>query len=211
LAIACRADYAGFDLLAELGEDWPGVLSGAEPAWSSLPGDLPDLIMPLVRSDPGAWSMEMTWDPAAATLAQVATSATEGDQMVVWRYASAPPRVVVEAADAARVAPEGALLDRAWAWQLSGLPFQLPYGGKVDLVRVDASGDVHVYPAFVQIMGGEPVWTPAGTLTTWKVTVTYTNDAGDERVLAAWYQAQAPYVLVRYDDGAVSYVLADVD
>lgn len=208
LALTCRAEYEGFDLLDDLAGDWPGAVPDVTDVWASLPGDLPALTT-LLRRDPGSWTMDAVWAREAMTLTQLSVSATAGDRATQWQYSAAPPTVSREGASQA--VPENALLDREWAWRLSGLPFQLPYGGEMDLVRVDESGAVNVTPAFVQVRGGEPTWTPAGNFTTWKVTVTYTDDAGDEVVLAAWYQAEAPHLLVRYDDGGISYVLADVE
>lgn len=205
-ALSCQADYEGFDLFEEVAADWPGVLPDAENVWALLPGNLSDL-SDLMRADPGEWTLDVAWDREAMTPKQIGSASTRGGQKVEWRYTPA----TVEVGDTARPVPDGALLDREWAWRLSGLPFQLPYGGVADLVLVDETGEVSDYPAFVQVQGGEPSWTPAGNFTTWKVTVTYTDDSDGEVVLSAWYQAQAPHLLVRYDDGAISYLLAEVE
>jgi hypothetical protein len=55
----------------------------------------------------------------------------------------------------------------------------------------------------VVVRNAEPVWTPVGSFIAWRVTV------GDRQT--AWYDAEAPHTLVRYDDGLVTYLLSDVE
>ncbi|NLE76941.1 MAG: hypothetical protein GX605_09345, partial [Chloroflexi bacterium] len=56
---------------------------------------------------------------------------------------------------------------------------------------------------FVVVAGAEPMWSPAGRFVVWRVEV------GDQQV--AWYDAQAPHTLVRYEDHGVTYLLTGVE
>jgi len=103
------------------------------------------------------------------------------------------------------------LIGYEWAWRLQTLPFRLPYGAPVTVIQSDTQGMLHRVDGFVQVQGGEPVWTPSGNHITWKVRLTWDALNGDPQSQTAWYDAQAPHTLVRLDDGAVSYVLATVE
>ena len=92
-----------------------------------------------------------------------------------------------------------------------GLPFEIGYGSQLSFAWLDEGGAMQVSPAYVGVVGGEPVWTPAGAFVAWKVVLKYTPTAGEETTLAAWYTAEAPHMLVRYDEGGVSYLLAATD
>jgi membrane protease YdiL (CAAX protease family) len=103
--------------------------------------------------------------------------------------------------------PQDILLMGEWPWRLSALPFSLSHSRKATLAwsggwreRGKESGpsaeDTHVV-----VRNAEPVWTPVGSFIAWRVTV------GDRQT--AWYDAEAPHTLVRYDDGGVTYLLAN--
>jgi hypothetical protein len=217
IALTCEASYEGFDLT----DDLPAGFAGA---WENLPANLPggSQLPSLLRGDPGAWTLDAVWSREALDLAKTEVTEEKGEARASWHYSSAPSMITLEGAEGAQAlqeVPDRILLEQEWAWRLSGLPFQLPYGGQMDLVLVAEAGEVQgdgvdrvqIHRAFVQVRGGEPAWTPAGNFSTWKVTVSYTNQEGEEVVLTAWYQAQAPHMLVRFDDGAVSYLLSDVE
>ncbi len=105
--------------------------------------------------------------------------------------------------------PADVLIQDEWPWRLAGLPFDIAYGASRPFLRFDDDGVPHVEDAYVLVRGGEPVQTPAGNFVTWKVTVTYPDARGRDVVRSAWYDAEAPHTLVRYEDGVVRYLLEE--
>jgi hypothetical protein len=105
--------------------------------------------------------------------------------------------------------PDDVLLMGEWPWRLSALPFRLSHSGKATLAwpsdwREEGRGSGAISEdVCVVVRNAEPVWTPTGRFVAWRVTV------GDRQT--AWYNAEAPHTLVRYDDGAVTYLLVDVE
>ena len=101
--------------------------------------------------------------------------------------------------------PPSSLLIDEYPWRLSALPFSVAYGSETTLVwpaRWDEDLQKSV-PGFKEttiiIRGGEPLATPAGNFISWRVTV------GEGRI--AWYDAEPPHTLLRYDDGILTYLL----
>ena len=119
------------------------------------------------------------------------------------------------------------LIGYEWAWRLSALPFRLPFGASVNVVQADAQGAPHLYNGFLHVQGAEPVWTPSGNYISWKVNLTWNEacpvetagparicrEGEQKRMQTAWYDAQAPHTLVRFDSGhgAVSYILTAIE
>lgn len=103
--------------------------------------------------------------------------------------------------------PANALLMGEWPWRLSAMPLQLGYVAKVSLARPNRYSQEAkrstpmLDETVVSMQDAEPLATPAGNFIAWKVTL------GDQ---TAWYDSQAPYTLLRYDDGMVSYLLTSV-
>lgn len=103
---------------------------------------------------------------------------------------------------------EDSLLPNEWAWRLQALPLGYPLNAKATLARplVWSENDQQARPlledVLVRVLTAERVSTPAGSYLCWKVSVGRLN---------AWYSVQAPHILVRYDDGIVSFRLQDGD
>jgi hypothetical protein len=101
----------------------------------------------------------------------------------------------------------GTLLEHEWPWRLQALPFNLSYSRRVTLAsplrwsEVDQESIPLAEDGFVFVAGSEPLGTPVGNFIAWRV------ELGDE---TAWYDSAAPYTLLRYDNGMVSFILREV-
>ena len=104
--------------------------------------------------------------------------------------------------------PANTLVIGEWPWRLTGLPLDLFYGGSIPLVTLNEEGNFELLDAFVSVRSAEPTWTAAGSVITWKVTLTYTDNMGHEITEAAWYDTVPPHPLIRYDDGQLNYVIS---
>jgi hypothetical protein len=104
--------------------------------------------------------------------------------------------------------PDDALLMGEWPWRLSALPFHLSYSRKTTLAWSDGwlqhgqGSAPNADDTYVAVRNAEPVWTPVGNFITWRVTL------GARQT--AWYNAEPPHTLVRYDDGIVVYLLTEM-
>jgi membrane protease YdiL (CAAX protease family) len=102
-----------------------------------------------------------------------------------------------------------ALLMGEWPWRLSALRFGLGYVRRTTLAwpRAHTERGQGSHPnaeeTYLVVRNAEPVWTPSGIFVAWRVTL------GDRQ--SAWYDAEPPHTLVRYEDGSVTYLLADVE
>jgi membrane protease YdiL (CAAX protease family) len=105
--------------------------------------------------------------------------------------------------------PDDALLMGEWPWRLSALPFHLSYSRKTTLAwpdgwLQDGQGSApNADDTYVAVRNAEPVWTPVGNFITWRVTLGVRQ--------TAWYNAEPPHTLVRYDDGTVIYLLTEME
>jgi hypothetical protein len=102
--------------------------------------------------------------------------------------------------------PPQALVVDEWPWRLAALPFSLGYGRQTSLAwphkwdpALQASPP-GLEEAVVLVRGVEPLAGPEGPVEAWRVTV------GGEQT--AWYAAEAPHSLMRYEAGMLTYVLA---
>ncbi|MCE5258344.1 MAG: CPBP family intramembrane metalloprotease [Chloroflexi bacterium] len=99
----------------------------------------------------------------------------------------------------------GTFIPGEWPWRLTALEFSELAAWRVDLVTLQADGstvisaDSATERPILQVQGAEPLAVPAGNYIAWKVTL------GDQ---TAWYDADAPHTLLRYDDGTHSLRLA---
>ncbi len=162
-------------------------------------------------SDKRSWEQTLSW---AQDSLQIVTleriQEMENRSPILWNLPQLSAGLTVTRGQAIQTTDltSATLLQDEWPWRLSALPFAIAYGSKTAFVWVDDLGQVHTDDAYVGVAGGEQIWTPAGNFVTWKVALTYAT-AKDEKVeLAAWYNVEAPYTLVRYDDGVVSYLLS---
>ncbi len=102
------------------------------------------------------------------------------------------------------VVPAGTLMPGEWPWRLTALEFSELATWRVDLVTLHTDGTALLSASaaerpILQVQGAEPIAVPAGNYIAWKVTL------GDQ---TAWYDADAPHMLLRYDDGVTSLRLA---
>lgn len=101
--------------------------------------------------------------------------------------------------------PSDALFWGEWPWRLTALRFSSLAGWQVDLGGPSRPGEnsPELGPgADAQVLivfGAEPLAVPAGNFIAWRVTL------GQQ---TAWYDVEAPHILLRYDDGIVSYRLS---
>jgi hypothetical protein len=211
-AISCESDYEGFDLRDEI----PGLAEGLE-SIEALPYDLPSTLTALLRTEARRWSLDAAWTAERLAVAAVTAGEAWADRDLELGFDAATGTLALRGAGGDvitdTVTNEEALIlmPHEWAWRLSAMPLELPYGGAASLVQITDEGRIEIYDAFVNVVGGEPVWTPAGNYVTWKVTVSYTDAADRDRTMTAWYDSEAPHILVRYDDGAVSYLLSQAE
>ncbi|MBN1246314.1 MAG: CPBP family intramembrane metalloprotease [Anaerolineae bacterium] len=219
--LSCEAEHEGYDLSNRFPflEGWQplvpsdGDTQAAPPWW---PAGLPRLES-LVRTEPQAWTLSAVWDsPDLAVQAFTMTTEAQEAGQTTMSYERAPESPDIEVttptgSSAVALPTEPALMAFEWVWRLSALPFEVGYGGDATLVALQNDTGAKAYEAFVQVRGGEPAWTPAGTFVAWKVVVSWEDGAGRKKTQTAWYDAQPPHTLVRFDDGVVSYVLATVD
>jgi membrane protease YdiL (CAAX protease family) len=208
--LQCNAGYEGFNLF----EDLPGFAQlnpedviGTVP----LPNGMPSLGN-LLQGDPGSWELNAIWEVEATEkglpLQTLNGITTVMSRTVTTTLTSEPINTLTAdfgGGESKTLEPEGRLfIEHEWPWRLEGLPFELGYGGTITFVTYDADGLPISRSAFVHVQGGEPTWTERDTVITWRVTVTY--EGPEERTLTAWYRAEPPHTLIRYDDGKVSYV-----
>jgi hypothetical protein len=166
----------------------------------------------LLQGDPGSWELNAIWEVEATEkglpLQTLNGITTVMSRTVTTTLTSEPINTLTAdfgGGESKTLEPEGRLfIEHEWPWRLEGLPFELGYGGTITFVTYDADGLPISRSAFVHVQGGEPTWTERDTVITWRVTVTY--EGPEERTLTAWYRAEPPHTLIRYDDGKVSYV-----
>jgi membrane protease YdiL (CAAX protease family) len=210
--IECDAGYEGFDIAGEL----PGLgqqLEGFD--WSDLPFNIPGFGS-VFRTGPQNWTLSASWARQALELTALDLSIDASlTGPVTLQFAGGEQGPVIrQPGEETRTLPvdgEPLLMLHEWAWRFGALPFQLPYGGPVTVVEVDATGDAASYRGFLRVAGGEPAWTPAGNTISWRVTLSWEDGAGERQTRSAWYAAEAPHTLVRYDDGIVSYLLSSME
>lgn len=191
----CAAEREAFSLPRLLPERWLGNARAAEAA---------------------TWAYRATWLPEAALdlVAVEGVHVSAGNTVKASLVKPAPGEILLtivgaDATPAPLSLPGDVLLQGEWPWRLAGLPFDIAYGAARPYGWFDAAGAFHLETAYVLVEGAQPIWTPAGNFVAWKVLLKYTDAAGKEVALAAWYDAAAPYTLVRYDDGVVSYLLEE--
>ena len=93
---------------------------------------------------------------------------------------------------------------------MTALPFEIAYGARHPLLSVTPAGEYQAQARYVMVRDGEPVWTADENVLAWRVTVAAEGSADADGALSAWYDAEPPHTLVRYDDGAVTYVLEEI-
>ena len=209
--LRCDASYEGFNLF----EDLPG-LSQLHPEdfgdTLPLPEGIPALSN-MFQGDAGAWRLRATWsggDAESPLTLQTLTGTMRGVSQTVTTTLTSEPTPTLTAqltgGDRETLKPDGKLfVAHEWPWRFEGLPFELGYGGTITFITYNESKLPSLRQAFVHVQGGEPTWTENDTVITWRVTISYEDP--EKRTLTAWYQAQPPHTLVRYDDGQVSCAL----
>lgn len=90
-----------------------------------------------------------------------------------------------------------------WPWRFSALPLALAYAREVPAIWpfYSETSEVVEEETMITVRTAEPLSTPAGDFVTWRVTF------GD--TYRAWYHVNAPYTLVGFDDGMVTWLLAE--
>lgn len=176
-----------------------------------FPLEMPAL-RPWLTGEARAWEQQLAWDDADLRPATVrGTRVVAGETVTLTFPANGSADLLrfetsLQASGEVFLPPD-TLLAETWPWRLMGLPFEIGYGSQVSFAWLDETGAAQVGPAYVGVVGGEPVWTPAGSFVAWKVILKYTPSDGKEVTLAAWYTTEAPHTVVRYDEGGVSYLL----
>ncbi len=221
IVLACDAAHEVVDLVAQVptwgGRRADGASDDAYDTLRQLPFGLNNLTQ-VLYADATSWHMVATWTSPALTLERLHMELQRGNLQVTELHFPTPgaedlPTSPDRQDDPDDVQPGAppTLIGHEWAWRLQALPFRLPYGARVAVIQSDTRGVLHRTDGFLQVQGGEPVWTPSGNHITWKVRLTWDAPNGDPQSQTAWYDAQAPHTLVRLDDAAVSYVLAAVE
>jgi hypothetical protein len=105
------------------------------------------------------------------------------------------------------ILPPYALVAYEWPWRMSGLPFALGFSADTVVAwplrwRPETQDNgPYAEETTVTVRGGTPVRVPWGDAVAWMVVV------GEQ---AAWYDADAPHHLLRYDDGFHTWLLVEV-
>jgi hypothetical protein len=152
------------------------------------------------------------WERDNLHLLEAAGSQHGDDFDLAWSLRQAGDGLVLETTRRGQpleplTLPADALLENEWPWRLPALPFSVGYSRRVTLSSPlrwseEAQDSIPLtWEEYVIVAGSEPVATPAGNFITWKVTL------GDQ---TAWYDAEPPHTLVRFDNGFESFVLVGV-
>lgn len=213
ITLDCQASHTGFDLTAGIGglSELSGhVLAQWLPQFSGRLGVA-------LEAEPTTWTLSTAWTQPTLQLCGLVAHEERGEDRFRLEYTQSEDEHVLSLdrpggqLTLIELFTKGSLISREWAWRGSGLAFQLPYGSHVRLLRTNEKDATSWGQAFLQIVSGEPVWTPAGNYVTWRVNLSWRDAKGFERLESAWYDADAPHTLVRYDDGSVRYVLTGVE
>lgn len=97
------------------------------------------------------------------------------------------------------------LLNDEWPWRLAGLPFAAGFRGRAPLIWA-LYAEPRPTESDIRVLGTEPLTTPAGDFTAWKVTLTYQTEYATP-VETAWYDVEAPHPLLKYDNGVLVFTL----
>jgi membrane protease YdiL (CAAX protease family) len=230
LAFLCEAEHGEVDLTSQMpvigGGSWDAMVE-------RLSYQIPELA-PVLHAKATTWKMRAVYDRASLNLLVLEQlEETQGWAEVEISYSSEAQEVdLIVRPDGSPSEllklPEGDILvGYEWPWRLRALPFRQPFGAPVHVLQRNEEGTFGVTNGFVHIQGAEPIWTPSGNYVTWRVNLSWHetghveaardagpagtalrgNRCGEARVQTAWYDAQEPHTLVRFDDGAVSYIL----
>ncbi len=194
--LACRAAYDAFDIAADL----PVDLS----AWDI---DLSRFDLALT-GEATAWHQQARWSRPDLQLEALEGGYQVGEERATYSLASGELRIGGRVVSDT-VASE-ALFAREWPWRMTALPFEIAYGARHPLLSVTSEGEYQSRARYVMVRDGEPVWTVDENVLAWRVTVAEEGAADGASALSAWYDAEPPHTLVRYDDGAVTYVLEEI-
>lgn len=103
--------------------------------------------------------------------------------------------------------PPDALLPNEWPWRLMALPFTVGLSQQTNFAWPSLwqpetqTSTPTIEEMVVVVSGAEPVTTPAGNFIAWRVNL------GN---WTAWYDANAPHTLLRYDAGFAVYILSAI-
>ena len=192
----CRASYDAFDIV------------------ESLPVDLSAWDIDLTRFDLAltgeatSWHQQVRWSRPDLQLQTLEGDYQVGEERTTYSLASGELRV--QGRVVSDTVTSTALFAREWPWRMSALPFEIAYGARQPLLSVTPAGAYQPQARYVMVRDGEPVWTADGNVLAWRVTVAGADSADGDGALSAWYDAEPPHTLVRYDDGTVTYVLEEV-
>lgn len=193
--LSCHANHQSSSLMDNIPWDIP---------WLSERFNIPE----------SEWEQDVIWDAESLNIVALRGYQSVSNRKTVLDLERNRHILNIEYADDAVNALDvsaDALILGEWPWRLAGLPLDMLYGSSVPLITLDGQGGIDTFHAFVSVRSAEPTWTDTGSLITWKVTVSYTDNAGEEITETAWYDTTLPHPLVRYDDGQVSYVIRSPD
>lgn len=179
------------------------LVCSAEQQASSIdfPIDIPQL-NDMFNVEARAWEQRTLWDNTTLQLQTMVAEQDAGQVKLTVNDAHAQAENTVSI-------PAEALLADEWPWRLGQIPFEIGYGAMLPYVWLDATGQIQISEAYVGVVSGESIWTPAGNFVAWKVELVYESPEGDEVTLTAWYAEDGPHTLVGYNDTQVTYLLAD--
>jgi len=140
---------------------------------------------------------QLTWQMQAAVSDQLTSAAgSDGLEVVLQRDGASLASAVLETS---------AVLEDELPWRLSSLPFQVGYARLVKVIVPAYQSDSQQTPApaqqnrLVVVEGGQSIMTPAGNFVAWRVKI------GERQT--AWYEADPPHRLLKYDDGMHVWLL----
>lgn len=209
ITLVCEADSEEYDITS----DFPGLEIDME----DMPVDLWGAAR-MLRTEPRSWSFSAGWlrnSLELSTLDAYERIPELGVVQLLYRLEDGQASLAT-GPDGDEITLNKAktgitLLPYEWAWRLGSIPFELAYAADANIVQLDPEGQAQLYPALVNVAGGEPTWTPAGTYIAWKVIVSWEDADGQEQQQTAWYDSNAPHTLVGFDDGTVTYALRSLE
>ena len=157
--------------------------------------------------------LDISWNIADLSLYQLSLQNTSEDHSSQWQVETLEDELVLHVnANNTPIDfsfPATSLVEEEWPWRLMGLPFATNYFAQASYLEpmvwrqaTQDNGPVLNENSFIYIQGQEEINTAAGTFTTWKVSLDNQN---------AWYDVNAPHVLIQFETRMFDYQLSEFE
>ncbi|MHB1354435.1 MAG: CPBP family glutamic-type intramembrane protease [Anaerolineae bacterium] len=162
------------------------------------------------KQDAMSSTAHYTYDASGLNLLSAGGSLTETQRQRQFDLSSVDGDLQLEVTDTTTTTqkvllPYDSLFYGEWPWRLTALNYTSLAAWQVDLggpSRPGINGPERSAGTDAQtllVFGAEPLAVPAGNFIAWRVKL------GQQ---TAWYDVDAPHILLRYDDGVISYRLS---